>query len=163
LAFVLLAILLALIVSVLALPRIPAVRRMAGVEEELREPVPMPVVTENYRPWMLRPVARTGDGFSISSRRGLEPIEPVTVLQGRSTERLPYPPQGIRVYGSRGPRLSVSPSASEGQSCRLHPGMQPECKDALKLAITLGNRQLLDSCWEPDNGEQPAGTARFKD
>jgi hypothetical protein len=161
-AYILLGILFALIAAVFALPHIPFVRRLAGVEEEEREFVRGPVITDNYRPWMLRPVARTADGFT-SARRRFDPIEPVTVLDPEKQlvdfKRLAYPPRGIRVYGARGAIRTGRHSADREKSCRVNTGMLPERKAGFELGIALGDRQLLDSLGGLDNKEQQADTA----
>jgi hypothetical protein len=163
--FFLLGILFVLIAVVLALPHITVVRKLAGVEEE--EFAPGPVVTANYRPWMLRPVARTGDGFPSPARRRLDLIEPVTVLGSKqqvvNLKSIPYPPRGIRVYGGQGTFRMASRSVGKEESCRVNPDLLPERRAGFELGVALGDRQLLDSLGEPRYREQQAGTAAAED
>jgi hypothetical protein len=162
-ALFLLGILFALIGAVLALPHIRVVRRLAGLDEEERCSVSGPVVTGNYRPWMLRPVARTGDGFPSPARRRLDLIEPVTVLGAErrvvNAKNLPYPPRGIRVYGGPDTFGVASRSVGKVESCRVNPDLLPERRAGFELGLVLGDRQLLNSLGERDFTEQQAGTA----
>jgi hypothetical protein len=169
-AVALLVLLLVLIGAVLILPRVPAVRRAAGVDEGGRDyaeisfeepiatihpsrypplqddddlPTPMRTLTGNCRPWKLRPVAWTADGSTWLDLPAV--VEPITVIRGERAMLnrgiLRHRPQGVNVHL---PRSGRHDPLSVSESCPVLPGSQVGRVEELNLGISLGERRLVD-------------------